>query len=144
MKKSLAAALLLFSAAAAFAAPEGKPVVTKQTVIEKDTIVLVTVLDRLTPRTVKSGDIVLFSVAYPVKNKDRQVVIEQSADAWGTIVKVPKTKALSTDEPDWEQRPEWARPDRQGQLQKERERREKLRKKMEARVFKKQDRKSVV
>ena len=140
MKQCIATAALLLCAAAALAAPDEKSVVVKQTVLEKDTEVLVTVLDRLTPRTVKSGDIVLFSVAYPVKNKDRQVVIEQSADAWGTIVKVPRTKALSTDEPDWEQRPEWARPDRQGQLQKERERREKLRKKMEARVFKKQKR----
>jgi hypothetical protein len=140
MKKSIATAALLLCAAAACAAPDEKSVVVKQTVLEKDTEVLVTVLDRLTPRTVKSGDIVLFSVAYPVKNKDRQVVIEQSADAWGTIVRVPKTKALSTDEPDWEKRPEWDRPDRPGQLEKERERREKLRKKLESRVFKKQKR----
>ncbi len=129
MKKSLAAALLLFSAAAAFAAPEEKTVVTKQTVIEKDTIVLVKVLDRLTPKTVKSGDIVLFSVAHPVKNKDRQVVIEESADAWGTIVRVPKEKAVSTDEPSFDQRPEWTRPDRPGQLEREKKRRQKLREK---------------
>jgi len=128
MKKTLTAALLLLSAAAALAAPDEKNVVIKRTVLEKDTEVLVTVLDRLTPRTVKSGNIVLFSVAYPVKNKDRQVVIEQSADAWGTIVRVPKTKALSTDEPSFDQRPEWTRPDRPGQLEREKKRREKLRK----------------
>ena len=138
-KKSVAALLVtgaMLTATAAFGAAHP----AKGAVLEKDTEVLVTVLDRLRPQTVKSGDIILFSVAAPVKNKDRQVIIEQSADAWGTIVRVPKTKALSTDEPDWETRPEWARPDRQGQLEKERERREKLRKKMESRLFKKQKR----
>ncbi|MBR0107649.1 MAG: hypothetical protein IJM07_00845, partial [Pyramidobacter sp.] len=138
-KKSVAALLVtgaMLTATAAFGAAHP----AKGAVLEKDTEVLVTVLDRLRPQTVKSGDIILFSVAAPVKNKDRQVIIEQSADAWGTIVRVPKTKALSTDEPDWETRPEWARPDRQGQLEKERIRREKLRKKMESRLFKKQKR----
>ena len=121
MKKTLAAALLLSCAAVAFATG------ARSAVLEKDTEVLVKVQERLTPRTVKAGDIVLFTVAYPVKNKARQVVIEQSADAWGTIVRVPEYKALSTDEPDWEQRPEWQRPDRKAQLERERARRAKLR-----------------
>ncbi len=123
MKRRIAAALLLSCSAVALAAG------AQGAVIEKDTEVLVKVLDRLTPKTVKSGDIVLFSVAAPVKNKDRQVVIEQSADAWGTIVRVPDTKALSTDEPSFDQRPEWTRPDRPGQLEREKKRREKLREK---------------
>ena len=121
MKKTLAAALLLTCAAVAITTG------ARSAVLEKDTEVLVTVQDRLTPRTVKAGDLVLFSVAYPVKDKDRNVVIEQSADAWGTIVKVPQYKALSTDEPDWEQRPEWDRPDRKAQLDRERARRAKQR-----------------
>ena len=115
MKKTLAAALLLGCSVAAYAAP------VKQHVLEKDTEVLVTVLDRLTPKTVKAGDTVLFSVAYPVKDKDRDVVIAQSADAWGTIVKVPETKAVRPEEIDWK------RPDRKGQLARERYREDKNR-----------------
>ena len=93
MNKKLAAALLLTGAII------GAAGAANSVVIEEGTIVLVKVLDRVTTKNAKSGDIVLFSVAREVENDDFEVVIRKGADAFGHVVDIPLDKPASLDVP---------------------------------------------
>ena len=93
MNKKLAAALLLTGAII------GAAGAAHSVVIEEGTIVLVKVLDRVTTKNAKSGDIVLFTVAREVENDDFEVVIRKGADAFGHVVDIPLDKPASLDVP---------------------------------------------
>ena len=89
MNKKLAAVLL--SGAIIGAAGAAYSVV-----IEEGTVVLVKVLDRVTTKNAKSGDIVLFTVAREVENNDFEVVIRIGADAFGHVVDAGLSSGIST------------------------------------------------
>ena len=121
MKKKLAAALLLTCAAV------GTAIGAHSAVLEEGTLVLVKVLDRITTKDAKSGDIVLFSVSNPVENNAGQVVIRKGADAFGHVVDIPLDKPASLDIPP---EPDWSHPDSRAQTERQQKLREKALRKL--------------
>ena len=102
MKKRIAIALLTCAAL-------GTAIGARSAVLEEGTLVLVKVLDRITTKEAKSGDIVLFEVANQVENEAGQMVIRKGAAAFGHVVDIPLDKPASLDLPP---EPEWKYPER--------------------------------
>ena len=121
MKKKLTAVLLLSLAAA------GSAVCARGAVIEKGTLVLVKVLDRITTKEAKSGDVVLFEVANQVENDAGQMVIRKGAAAFGHVVDIPLDKPASLDLPP---EPEWKYPERRALDERMQKLREKAQRKL--------------
>ena len=120
MKKRIAIALLTCAAL-------GTAIGARSAVLEEGTLVLVKVLDRITTKDAKSGDIVLFEVANPVENEAGQMVIRKGAAAFGHVVDIPLDKPASLDLPP---EPEWKYPERRALDERMQKLREKAQRKL--------------